>query len=123
MPDTPTTELAQAVQLYLDLMYDGDAAKFDRVFCPTSQLHGFRDGEMTCWPAAQYKEVLAGRKAPKAQGSPREEELLLLDVASPTQALAKVRVRIGDMVFVDYLSYHRIGGEWLVTSKAYHREV
>jgi hypothetical protein len=122
MPNTRMQELGQAVQLYLDLMYDGDVAKFDRVFCPTSQLHGFREGEMTCWPVAQYKEVLAGRKSPKALGAPREEEVLLLDFASPTQALAKVRVRINDMVFVDYLSYHRIGDDWLVTSKAYHRE-
>ena len=46
----------------------------------------------------------------------------MLDFTSDTQALAKVRVRIGDMYFVDYLSYHKINGAWLVTSKAYHRE-
>ena len=56
-------------------------------------------------------------------GSRREEQVLLLDLTSPTQALAKVRVRINDMVFVDYLSYHKIDGKWLVTSKAYHREI
>ena len=123
MSNTQTQELTEAVQLYLDLMYDGDLGKFDKVFYPSSQLHGFREGKMTCWPAAQYKEILAGRKSPKSLGSRREEQLLLLDLASPTQALAKVRVRINDMVFVDYLSYHKIGGSWLVTSKAYHREV
>jgi len=94
MRKTETQELTEAVQLYLDLMYDGDVKKFDRVFASTSQLHGFREGKMTCWPAAQYKEVLAGRKSPKALGSPREEQILLLDFASLTQALAKVRVRI-----------------------------
>ncbi len=120
MAKTQTQELTEAVQLYLDLMYDCDVAKFDRVFASTSQLHGFRDGKMTCWPAAQYKEVLAGRKSPKAVGAPREEQLLLLDAASPTQALAKVRVRINDMVFVDYLSYHKVNGAWLITSKAYN---
>ncbi len=72
MPKTATQELTEAVQLYLDLMYDCDVAKFDRVFAPTSQLHGFREGKMTCWPAAQYKEILAGRKSPKALGAPRE---------------------------------------------------
>jgi Putative lumazine-binding len=122
MRKTETQELTEAVQLYLDLMYDGDVKKFDRVFASTSQLHGFRGGKMTCWPAAQYKEVLAGRKSPKALGSPREEQILLLDFASLTQALAKVRVRINDMVFVDYLSYHKLGEQWIITSKAYHRE-
>jgi hypothetical protein len=122
VPKTATQELTEAVQLYLDLMYDCDVAKFDRVFAPTSQLHGFREGKMTCWPAAQYKEILAGRKSPKALGAPREEQILLLDFASPTQALAKVRVRINDMRFVDYLSYHKIGANWVITAKAYHLE-
>jgi len=122
MPKTATEQLTAAVQRYLDLMYDCDVGKFDGVFATTSQLHGFREGKITCWPAAQYKEVLAGRKSPKALGSPREEQILLLDFASPTQALAKVRVRINDMVFVDYLSYHRVGEQWLITAKAYHRE-
>ena len=123
MPKNQTQELSDAVQLYLDLMYDCDTAKFDRVFSTTSQLHGFREGKMTCWPAAHYKEILAGRKSPKSLGSRREEQVLLLDIASPTQALAKVRVRINDMVFVDYLSYHKVDNRWLITSKAYHREV
>ncbi len=122
MSKTQTQELSEAVQLYFDLMYDCDVSKFDRVFATTSQLHGFREGQMSCWAAAQYKEVLAGRTSPKALGSTREEQLLLLDSTSPSQALAKVRVRINDMVFVDYLSYHKIDNTWLVTSKAYHRE-
>jgi len=116
-------ELGSALERYFDLMYDCDVSKFDQVFAATAQLHGFREGQMTCWPAPQYKQVLAGRTSPKAQGAPRETQVLMMDFTSPTQALAKVRVRIGDMFFVDYLSYHKIDGLWLVTSKAYHREV
>jgi hypothetical protein len=115
-------EMSDALEKYFDLMYDCDVGNFDKVFAQTAQLHGFREGEMSCWPAAQYKEVLAGRTSPKAQGAPRETQVIMLDFSSDTQALAKVRVRIGDMYFVDYLSYHKIGGSWLVTSKAYHRE-
>ena len=114
--------LSQAVQRYFDLMYDGDTARFDRVFRSSSQLHGFREGEMTVWPAQAYKDILAGRQSPKALGSPREEQILLMDFASDTQALVKVRVRINAVVFVDYLTYHQIDGEWLITSKAYHAE-
>ncbi len=122
MAKTQTQALSEAVQCYFDLMYDCDVSKFDRVFASTSQLHGFREGQMNCWPAAHYKEVLAGRTSPQALGATRDEQLLLLDITSSTQALAKVRVRINDMVFVDYLSYHKIDDSWLVTSKAYHRE-
>lgn len=116
------TEMSGALEKYFDLMYDCDVRAFDSVFAGTAQLHGFREGQMSCWPAAQYKEVLAGRTSPKAQGAPRETQVIMLDFTAETQALAKVRVRIGDMYFVDYLSYHKINGTWLITSKAYHRE-
>lgn len=122
MTKTHIQELSDALQRYFNLMYDCDVSHFDHVFASTAQLHGFREGQMNCWPAAQYKQVLAGRTSPKTLGAPRDEQILLLDFSSASQALAKVRVQINDMVFVDYLSYHKIEGRWLVTSKAYHRE-
>ena len=45
-----------------------------------------------------------------------------MDFASPTQALVKVRVRINKTVYVDHLTYHRVDGEWLISSKGYHVE-
>ena len=122
MNTTDIDDLGAALERYFDLMYDCDVANFDQVFASTAQLHGFREGEMSCWPAADYKDVVAGRTSPKSSGAPRENEIILMDFTSSSQALAKVRVRIGDMYFVDYLSYHKINGTWLVTSKAYHRE-
>lgn len=114
--------LTGAVQRYFDLMYDSDIAHFDRVFRSSAQLHGFRDGQMTMLPAATFKEIIVGRPSPKSQNAPREEEILLMDFASANQALVKVRVRINTIVFVDYLTYHRIDGDWLITSKAFHVE-
>lgn len=114
--------LSDAVQRYFDLMYDGDTSKFEQVFTETSQLHGFRDGDMTVWPAAKYKDIMASRPSPQANGAPREEEILLMDFASDTQAMVKVRVRLNASTFIDYLTYHRINGEWLITSKGYHVE-
>jgi hypothetical protein len=114
--------LTEAVQHYFDLMYDSDLSRFDRVFCPTAQLHGLRDGKLTMWPATTYREVLASRPSPRSVGAPREEQLLLIDLASPTQALVKLRVRVNQAVFVDYLTYHRVDDDWRVTAKAYHLE-
>ena len=117
-----TRGLADGVERYFDLMYDCDVTKFDQVFRPTAQLHGFRQGEMTVWDATTYKDVLSKRQSPKSQNAPREEEVLLIDFASATQALVKLRVRIGATRFVDYLTFHRFGEDWLITSKAYHVE-
>ncbi len=114
--------LTAAVQKYFDLMYDCDTSKFYDVFYETSQLHGFRDGKMIKWGMQEYKDILAGRQSPKSLGAPREEAILLMDFASETSALVKVRVRINAMMFVDYLTYHFIDGAWRITSKGYHLE-
>jgi hypothetical protein len=114
--------LMQAVQQYFNLMYDSDVSHFDRVFRPTAQLHGLRDGKMRMLTAQAYREILAGAPSSRSQGARREEEILLVDITSPSQALAKVRVRINTIIYVDYLSYHHVDDEWLVSSKAFHVE-
>jgi len=119
---TDVDALTQAVKRYFDLMYDSDVSRFDRVFRPTAQLHGVRQGEMRLLTAQAYRDALVRSPSPKSQNAPRHEEILLMDVASRDQALVKVRVRINAILYVDYLSYHRIDGDWLITSKAFHVE-
>ena len=51
---------------------------------------------------------------------PTRGGILLVDFALSTQAFAKVRVRMNTMVFVDYLVFHRVEDDWMITSKAYH---
>lgn len=114
--------LEVVVQRYFDLMYDCDISHFDDVFFPGVHLHGFRDGRMVSWSADAYRDVLKKRRSPKSLGAPRLDEVLLIDLASPTQAFTKVRVQIAATVFVDYLTWHRIDGSWLITSKGFHLE-
>ena len=122
MTPVPADGLLSAVQRYFDLMYDCDVEHFDEVFHPTAQLHGLVDGRLTVWPAANYREVLLNRTAPRAAKAPRQEEVLHVDAASAAQALVKVRVRIHEKVFVDHLSLLLIDGGWRITAKTFHLE-
>jgi len=119
---TTQSALQQAVQKYFNLMYDADVSQFDRVFRPTAQLHGLREGKMRMLTAHAYREMLAAAPSPGSQGARRQEEILMIDITSPTQALAKVRVRSNTIVYVDYLNYHCVDGEWLISSKSFHVE-
>ncbi len=60
--------------------------------------------------------------SPQSKNAPRRQEILLVDFASPAQAVVKVRVRIDTLLYVDYLSYHRTNGAWLITAKSFHVE-
>lgn len=123
MTEGPTlAPLLEAVERYFTLMYDNDVSRFDRVFAPTAQLHGFRDAELRILPVHDYRALLASAPSPKSKDAPQFREILLIDMASPAQALVKVRVRIDLLQYVDYLAYHRINDAWLITAKSFHVE-
>ena len=123
MPDHAACQsLLDAVERYLDLMFDGDVSRFDDVFAPTAQLHGLRDGNLRRLSAQEFKDALAAGPSAKSKNAPRLQEVLLVDFASPTQALVKVRVRMDATQYLDYLSYHRIDGAWRITAKSFHIE-
>ncbi|GLH77793.1 hypothetical protein SSBR45G_27010 [Bradyrhizobium sp. SSBR45G] len=115
--------LVAAVELYFDTMFDSDIGRFDRVFAPTAQLHGLRDQKLRVLTAAEYRHLLADNPSPKSKGAPRRQEILLIDVASPSQAVVKVRVRIDLILYTDYLCFHLIDGQWMVTAKSFHIEL
>ncbi|RTL71888.1 MAG: hypothetical protein EKK41_07590 [Hyphomicrobiales bacterium] len=114
--------LLDAIEAYFELMYTSDIGHFDRVFAPTAHLHGLRDGNLRVLPAAEYRKILASAPSPQSKGAPRQQEILLIDIAAPTQALAKVRVRIDTILYLDYLAFHLIDDAWRVTAKSFHVE-
>jgi hypothetical protein len=114
--------LLEAVDRYLEMMFDSDVGRFDHVFAPTAKLHGLRDGQMRVLPAAEYRKLLAATPSPKSKGAPRQQEILLIDFASSSQALVKLRVRIDTILYLDYLLFHMVAGTWLVTAKSFHIE-
>jgi hypothetical protein len=123
MTDAATHKsLIAAVEQYLEMMYDSDIGRFDQVFAPAAQLHGLRDGYLRILPAVEYRKLLASNPSPKSTNAPRQQEILLIDFASPSQALVKVRVRIDTILYVDHLAFHLIDGAWRVTAKSFHIE-
>lgn len=112
--------IASAINGYFDLMYDADDSRFPEVFHGACLIHGLRDGELTAWSAAEFREVMRQRPSPAAMKSPRAQEILAIEHTAPHLAVARLRVRIGQTGFVDHLIFHRIDGKWLVTSKAFH---
>jgi len=123
MIDTSTYQsLLAATEAYFETMFDGNLARFDRLFAPTATLHGLRDGSLRVLPVADYRALLVANPSPRDKNAPRQEDILLVDFASAAQAVVKVRVRIDQILYIDYLSFHLVSGAWRITAKAFHIE-
>jgi hypothetical protein len=102
-------------------MYTCDLVLFDEVFHVDARLFTVEGGQPVFRSAQDYRDILAKRQSPQAFGAPREEQLIAIDFASPTQALVKARVRINQSAFIDHLVLLRFNEGWRIVSKTYHR--
>jgi hypothetical protein len=114
-------EIADAIQVYLDMLYTGDVALADAVFHERAQLCTIENGAALFRSVSEYREILRGRKSPSSMGAKREEHLVTIDLSSPTQALVKVQMRLNQAVISDYLTLFKLAEEWRIVSKTYYR--
>jgi hypothetical protein len=112
--------IASAINGYFDLMYDANDKQFPEVFHDACLVHGMRDGKLMAWSSAEFRELMRNRPSPAATKSPRDQEILSIEHTTAKLATAKVRVRIGQILFLDHLIFHHVDEKWLVTAKAFH---
>ncbi|HSH88630.1 MAG TPA: nuclear transport factor 2 family protein [Ramlibacter sp.] len=114
------TAIQETMQMYFDVMHECDLEKFDQVFHPTCSLFSAQDGAFTVRPFAHYRAEMAVRTPPKSLGLPRDEAILKIDLLSAEIALAQVRVRIFEKIFIDNLNLLKLDGRWMIVAKLYH---
>lgn len=114
-------ELRVFLNDYFEVLQTQDMALFDRVFHKDCVLYSAQDGQLVVRPFAVYREMVQGRKSPASSGCPRDEQVLMIDVLSPTMATVKVRLRLFDNIMEDHLNLMRHEGCWRVYAKHFTR--
>jgi hypothetical protein len=131
MPDThtqnpDTTALAAieaVVQTYLDGLHEGDTEKLAAAFHPASELRSEKDGQLAELKRDAWLEAVRSRPNPKAQGLPRHDRILAIDLAGPELAVVKLNCAIPPRFFTDLLVLLKLEGGWRIVSKAFRTEI
>jgi hypothetical protein len=112
------------IQSYLDGLYESDAGKIASVFHPTSALTCVgNDGELVITPRDKWLDNVRARPSPKQQGLPRHDQVLTIDLVSPTMAYVKLKCAIPPRFFTDQLSLLKIDGRWQIAQKVFMTEM
>lgn len=114
-------EIREFLADYFEVLQTQDMALFDRVFHKGCVLYSQQDGALVVRPYAAYREMVQGREAPAAGNFPRSEELLMLDVLSPSMVTVKVRLRLFNNIMEDHLNLMKDDGRWMVYAKHFYR--
>lgn len=108
---------------YLDGLYEGDVAKLEHAFHPTSALTtALEDGTIKIVPRDEWLRAVRERASPKAAGMVRGDHILTIDMVGPTLALVKVKCQMPPRYFTDLLSFLKVDSKWQIVQKVFMTE-
>ena len=114
---TDEAAIAQALEkYYFNGSYEGDLNKLNRIFHPGTLLFGDVKGQPYAKTLNEWLDVVANRQSPKDSGKPFKGDILNIKVVNSV-AVAEVQVKAYDVLYHDFLSLHRIDGNWVIVSK------
>jgi hypothetical protein len=114
-------EIRQFLADYFEVLQTQDMAMFDRVFHKNCVLYSQQDGALVVRPYAVYREMVQARQSPVAGGHPRSEQVLAMDLLSPTMAVVKVRLCLFGSIMEDHLNLMKHEGRWMIYAKHFTR--
>jgi hypothetical protein len=116
-----TSKAIDVVQAYLDASYESDVEKMSQVFHDDAHILGHnKKGLLSDMNKQAFLELVKssapGSSDPNFQ---RQDNIISIDITSEHTAVARVEVRIGNILFTDILCLIYLEGEWFIISKVY----
>ena len=101
---------------YFNGIYTGNVDQLRKIYHPGTVLFGDVKGQPYAKTLDEYLTGVANRQSPKASGKPFKGEVLNVRVTNSI-AVAEVKVKMYDFIYQEYLSFHKIDGQWLLVNK------
>lgn len=118
--ETPEqASVRQAIEAhYFKAHATGDGSALKGMFLDDGRMMWVQDGQIRSRSGAEYVAGFSGK--PAADEAARRRAVLMTDVAGDV-AIAKVSLDYPEVRFTDYFSLLRVGGEWKIVHKQFHR--
>ena len=108
------------IRIYLDLLYKGDVDLIKSVFHQEATVSSISEGKIISINMEGFRKRVATRESPESIGEKRHDKIILIDISSPTTAIAKVECMILKNHYTDYLSFIKVSEKWGIISKVFH---
>jgi hypothetical protein len=109
--------IAQALEdFYFKGIYEGDINTLEKIFNTGTLLFGDVKGQPYAKTLDQYLDGVGHRQSPKDSGKPFKGDIISIDVVNSI-AMAKVHVKMYEFNYEEFLSFHKIDGQWLIVNK------
>ncbi len=121
-------QIDKTIRAYFEGYMTGNVEKLAFAFDTTSaNLYATKTGEDKPVVIAHKFGEVVKRWVKNVQNKPYTEEdikqsyykILFLDVSDDKAAIAKIEIKLGQKLYVDYLSLYKLGEHWKIVSKIF----
>ncbi|MEM1448125.1 MAG: nuclear transport factor 2 family protein [Planctomycetota bacterium] len=116
--DTKIETVADCLQLYIDGVTKGDAAKLERAFHPDARMFGALGDQRVDVPIADMIALIVGQPA-DVDGTFEATVRSLEECGDTAVAAVDEKNFWGTVSFTDYFSLARIDGSWTIVNKVF----
>ena len=113
-----TGQITRTVNLYVEGVRDGDAAKLEEAFHPDARMWGSLAGHRYDIPIAEMIAMFDGKPA-DVEGSYRAEITSVEQTDDVASAVLTEEGFWGTVSFVDFFALVRIDGAWKIVNKTF----
>lgn len=106
----------ETLEAYFKSIYEGDVVLLQSTFNEGTLLFGDVKGQPYSKTLEQYLDGVKNRKSPKDSGLPFHGEIISIDSINSI-AVAKVKVKMYEFRYHEFLSFHKIEGKWVIVNK------
>ena len=103
---------------YFKAQATGDGSALKGYFVEEGRMMWVQDGQLRVRTSTDYVAGFSGK--PAADEARRTRRIVMTDVTGDV-AIAKVELDFPGTFFTDYFTLAKLGGEWKIINKAYHR--
>jgi hypothetical protein len=102
--------------IYFKGIYEGDVQRLESIYYSGTLLFGDAAGKPYFKTIAQYLNGVKNRQSPKDSGKPFQAEIISIRLVNSI-AVAEVKVKMYDFNYHEFLSFHKLEGNWLIVNK------
>ena len=115
------SEIESVIQTYFDASYESIGENMREVFHSVSHVYGHEEaGALRDMNREAFiKVVEARRHDTPVPDHPKQNEIISIDFTSEKTAVARVKLRVGRIIFTDILSFIYLDGKWTIIAKLF----
>ena len=101
---------------YFKGIYEGNLDLLNHVYNSGTLLFGDVKDQPYAKTLDQYLDGVKNRQSPKDSGKPFKGEIISINLVNSI-AIAEVKVKMYDFNYHEFLSFHKLNGNWLIVNK------